>query len=86
MPVQARAGRDVRDVVASLTTIASGRRLGPPMLVALPPRGYALKLQAPAAAGRLDAQLSWLERRGGASCAGRSRDFRIAVVARARRG
>lgn len=80
VPVQARPGRDVRKVVASLTTVVGGRALGPPVLIALPSRGYALKLQAPPQPGRLDARLSWQERRDGADCAGRSRSFRIAVV------
>ncbi len=81
VPVQARPGRDVRDVVATLTTIAGGRRLGPPVTIAMPARGHALKLLAPAQPGRLDASLSWQERRDGASCEERSRTFRIAVVA-----
>lgn len=81
VPVQARRGRDVREVVATLTTFVRGRRVGPPVQIALPPRGYALKLQAPPQPGRLDAQLAWQERRGEIVCQARSRSFRIAVVA-----
>ncbi|MDR9369038.1 hypothetical protein Q5424_08100, partial [Conexibacter sp. JD483] len=80
VPVQARDGRDVRAVVASLTTFAGSRKVGAPLLVALPPRGYALKLQAPPQRGRLDAQLTWQEQRDRSSCADKSRSFRIAVV------
>ena len=81
VPVQARRGRDVRAVVASLTTFAHGRPLGPPVTVALPPRGHALQLHAPPQPGRLDARLTWEERRDGSTCSGSSRRFRIAVVA-----
>ncbi len=81
VPVQARRGRDVREVVATLTTFVRGRRVGPPVQIGLPPRGYALKLQAPPQPGRLDAQLAWQERRGEIVCKARSRSFRIAVVA-----
>jgi hypothetical protein len=80
VPVQARRGRRVSDLVATLTTVRGGRPVGEPSRIALPPRGYALQLRAPAEPGRLEVVLSWVEQRDGVACPQRSRRIDVAVV------
>lgn len=80
VPVQARRGRRVSDLVATLTTVRGGRAVGEPSRISLPPRGYALQLRAPAEPGRLEVVLSWVELRDGVPCAQRSRRIDVAVV------
>ncbi|MDW5593590.1 hypothetical protein VSS74_04540 [Conexibacter stalactiti] len=80
VPVQARRGRRVSDLVATLTTVRGGRAVGEPSRISLPPRGYALQLRAPAEPGRLDVVLSWVEQRDGVDCPQRSRRISVAVV------
>lgn len=80
VPMQARRGRQVSDLLASVTTFRDGRAVGAPVRTALPARGYALQLRAPAEPGRLEVVLSWSERRGGAACRARSRTIDVAVV------
>ncbi|HST40150.1 MAG TPA: hypothetical protein VLK58_11600, partial [Conexibacter sp.] len=80
VPVQARRGRRIRDLVATLTTVRDGRAVGAPTRIALPPRGYALQLRAPADPGRLEVVLSWVEQRDGVACPQRSRRIDVAVV------
>ncbi|MDO8210075.1 hypothetical protein [Conexibacter sp. CPCC 206217] len=83
VPVQARRDRRVEDVVATVTTFRAGAQVGEPARIALPARGYALQLRAPARTGRLTVALAWVERRGsgaGTPCPQRSDPHETTVV------
>jgi hypothetical protein len=80
VPVQARRGRRISDLLATLTTVRRGHVVGEPSRIALPAHGYALQLRAPAEPSRLEVVLSWIERRDGVAFPQRSRRIDVAVV------